>query len=114
MALQKSITLPTGATGNYIRIGAYTWDRMTREASAHLVLHTSAAQAAARPDAPLCIIAKVRLAGAKFDAYLGNSILSDAGVNVLRKLYEAAKSEPLQPGGGLTRGELSLSDAADV
>jgi hypothetical protein len=114
MALKKKITLPSGASGDYISVGAYTWDQITREASAHLMLHASAAQAAARPDAPLCLIAKVRLSGDKFDEYLGKKVLVSKGVTALGQIYEAAKAEELIPGGGLTRDELSLRDAADV
>lgn len=114
MALQKTITLPNGASGNYIRIGAYTWDRMTREASAHLMLHTSATHAAEHPEASLCLLAKLRLHGSKFDEYLANAVLAGEGVTVIGQLYAAAMSEPLIPGGGFTRAGLDLSDAVNV
>jgi hypothetical protein len=120
MALQKNITLPNGASGNYIRVGAYTWDRVRREASAHFALFTSAAHATASPTAALCpVIAKVRLFGAKFDEYLGNPALEGAGVTVVGQLYAAIQA-PADPsaghtviaGGGLTA--LDLSDATGV
>lgn len=114
MALQKSITLPNGVTGNYIRIGAHLWDRSTKEASCRLFLFTSAAYAASRPDQPLCLLAVIRLRGAKFDHYLSNTALAGQGVTVLGQCYAAAKAEPLLPGGGLSRAELSLADAVDV
>lgn len=116
MALQKTIALPNGAAGNYIRVGAYTWDRVTREASAHLLLYASAAYADSAPKSPLCLIAKVRLFGDKFDEYLSTAALDalvDAGPDPVRdQLYAAAKAEPLIPGGELTA--LSLADAVDV
>lgn len=112
MALQKSIALPNGATGSYIRIGAYTWDRQTNEASAHLMLHTDAAFAESAPNSPLCLIAKLRLNGSKFLQYLGNDALSVEGVTVLGQLYSAAKVEPLLAGAGLTT--IALDDAQDV
>lgn len=114
MALQKSITLPNGATGNYIRLGPYFVDPLVKEASAQLMLHTNAAYAASAPEMPLCMIAKLRLQGAKFDEYLANSVLNVDGVTLAGKLYEAAKAEPIIAGGGLTQAQLDLSDAADV
>ena len=112
MALQKTIALPSGVSGNYIRLSAYRWDRATREASAMFHLYKDAAQAANAPASPLCLIAKVRLFGAKFDEYLGNAVLGQPGVTVAGQLYEAAKNEPINAGGDLTI--LDLSEAADV
>ena len=110
MALQKTITLPNGASGNYIRLGAYTWDRVSRECSAHLLLFTTAAQASSYPSAPLCLIAKLRLTGAKFDEYLGNSALEEA--TAAAQIYAAAKAETLLAGAGLT--SVVLADATNV
>lgn len=112
MALRKNIRLPNGAGGDYIRLTFYRWDRAAREASAHFMLYASVAQANAAPNAPLCLIAKLRLAGLKFDEYLANAVLTD-NRSVVAQLYRAAKTEPLVVGGGLTQTELSLSDAAD-
>ncbi len=114
MALKKPIKLPNGATGDYIQVGAYSWDRMTKEASAHLVLFASKKQASANPEAPLCLLAKLRLTGAKFDEYLSNEVLEGGGATVIRQLYAAAKVEPLRPGGGITVAELTLADATDA
>ena len=112
MALQKTITLPNGASGSYIRVGAYTWDRQTNEASAHFMLHTDAAFAESAPGSPLCLIAKLRLQGDKFIQYLGNDALAVDGVTVLGQFYAAAKIEPLLAGAGFT--SISLADAQDV
>lgn len=110
MALTKSITLPNGAAGNYIRLSACTWDRTTREASAHLHLFLSSAQAAAAPSNPLCLLAKLRLTGAKFDTYLSHAALE--GTTVAAQIYTAALVEPLNPGAGLTSLDLSDAEAA--
>lgn len=118
MALQKSITIENGATGDYIRIGLAPIDWMTREASVHFMLYASEAWRAAHPEAPLCLIAKLRLEGAKFEEWLGEAALAalvDPGADPVRdQLYAAAKVEPLQPGGGLRIDELDLSDAVDL
>ena len=112
MALQKSITLPNTAAGDYIRLGGYRWDRMTREASAHFHLFGSAAAASINPQSPLCLIAVLRLEGAKFDQYLSNAVLEATEATIAGQLYLAARSEPLIAGGGLTA--VALADAADV
>ena len=113
MALIKSFTLLNGAAGNYVRVGYYHCDHVAREASAHLMLYVSAAQRLAAPDAPLCLIAKLRLQGATFDTYLGTAALAalaDPGPDPVRdQLYAAAQAEELLAGGGLTA--VSLADA---
>ena len=38
MAFQKSLTLPSGVSGNYIRLIAYRWDRNAREANATFLI----------------------------------------------------------------------------
>lgn len=118
MALTKSLTLPNGQTGNYIQVGAYSWDRLTREVSAHFMLFTSAAFAASAPDAPICLLAKLRLTGDKFDEYLGAAALAalDAGIKdpVRYQLYEAVKVEPIVAGGGFRQDTLSLADATQA
>ncbi len=117
MALQKTITLPSTATGNYIRLGSHLWDNVAKRASAHFDLYASAEAAAASPGYPLRQdIAVLRLVGPKFDAYLSTAALaalSSPGPDPVRgQLYAAAKAEPLIPGGDLT--SLSLADAIDV
>ncbi len=111
MALSKGFSFRNGASGSYIRVTAYRWDRSTREARAILTLYQDAAYAASAPDLPLLpVLAKLDLTGAKFDQYLGNAALADAGV--LAQLYAAAKVETLLAGGGLTA--VNLADAVDV
>jgi len=119
MALQKTFNLPNGATGNYIQVGPFTSDRVTKTASADFLLFASAAWAAAHPEAPLCVIARLALSGAKWEERLAESVLAeleDAGSNpVVHQFYEAAKAgEPLRAGGGLTQAEATLTDATDV
>lgn len=118
MALQKSITLPNGSVGNYIRLTQIAYDRTTKEASACLMLFTSAAYAASAPDQPLGQIAKLRLQGAKFDEYLSTAALAampTPGPDPMRTaLYNAAQAEPILPGMGFTRAALTLSDASRV
>ncbi|PTX95779.1 hypothetical protein [Opitutus sp. ER46] len=117
MALQKSITLPNGATGDYIHISEYARDVDNRYVSCHLNLFTSAAHYASQPapKQPICLIAKLRLSGAKYDAYLSTAALAavaDTEDAVRAQLYVAAKVEPLIAGGGLQ--SISLVDALDV
>jgi hypothetical protein len=112
MALQKNINLPNSTGGNYIRLGAYRWDRITRECSAHFQLFVSAAAAEAAPKSPICLIGVLRLSGAKFDEYLSNRVLEGEGVTVASQLYLAAKSEPVIAGGELAT--VDLSDAVNA
>ena len=112
MALQQTIALSNGQTGNYIRVGSYLWDPITRQASANLLLYTSAAFRESAPSDPVCLIAKLRLVGDKFDEYLANSVLNGLTDTVVAQLYAAAKAEALIPGGGLT--SLDLSGAVEV
>jgi len=110
MALQKTIALPSGVSGNYIRLTSYRWDRSTLEASAIFALYLDAAHAQAGADYLVPVIAKLRLSGDKFTQYLGSTALADH--QVAAQLYEAAKDETLLAGGGLT--SIDLSDALDV
>ena len=112
MALQKTFTLPNGASGNYVRVGTFALDRLTREASIQFMLHGSAALAESAPDQPLCMIAKLRLGAGKFDEYLADDVLAGVDGNVMAQFYAAAKVEQLIAGGGLTA--VDLSDAEDV
>jgi hypothetical protein len=108
MALQKTFTLPSGISGNYIRLVAHRWDRAARESSALFALYVGAA-AAQSGKAPLTPwIAKLWLRGDKFDQYLSNAELSTPGI--LAQLYVAAKAEPLS----CDFGSDALADAVDV
>jgi hypothetical protein len=108
MALQKSFTLPSGISGNYIRLVAHRWDRAARESSALFALYVDAA-AAQSGKAPLTPwIAKLWLRDAKFDQYLSNPELTDPGI--LAQLYVAAKAEPIS----CDFGSNALADAVDV
>lgn len=108
MALQKTFTLPSGVSGNYIRLTAHRWDRQAREAVGWFSLYVDAA-AATSGKAPLTPwIAKLWLTGDKFDAYLSNPELASPGV--LAQLYAAAKAEPIS----CDFGSNAFADAADV
>ncbi len=90
MAFQKTLALPTGVSGDYFRITAFRWDRAIKEASAQFALFKDAATAVAgQPLVP--VVAKLRLSGAEFDAYLGPAALAAADSDVLAQLYQAAK-----------------------
>lgn len=112
MAFSKNITLPNGTSGNYIRVGSYRWERLTNDASAQFLLYVSQAQAEAAPSSPLCLIAVLRLNGAKFGDYLSSASLEASGKTILGAIYSASKIEPLIAGGELTA--ISFTDAADV
>jgi hypothetical protein len=108
MALQKTFTLPSGISGNYIRLVAHRWDRAARESSALFALYVdaAAAQSGKAPMTPW--IAKLWLRDAKFDQYLSNAELSTPGI--LAQLYVAAKAEPIS----CDFGSDALADAVDV
>lgn len=120
MALQSSVTLSNGVSGNYIRITGFWWDRLAKEASAHFCLYASQSYANSAPDMPLCLVAKLRLNGDKFDQYLSSDALAaleNPGQDPIRdQLYSASKVEALQPGGGLTRDDVlfAFAHATDV
>lgn len=108
MALSKTINLPSGVSGNYIRLTSYRWDRTTREASAMFSLYLDASKGADLGAQPLVpIVSKLRLVGDKFDHYLGPAALELS--DVLAQLYLAAKVEP----GISDYGADVLADAAD-
>ncbi len=108
MALQKTCTLPSGVSGNYIRLTAHRWDRQAREAVAWFSLYVDAA-AANSGKAPLTPwIAKLWLTGSKFDQYLSNPELESPGV--LAQLYAAAKAEPIN----CDFGSDAFANATDV
>ncbi len=97
MALSKSITLPSGVTGSYIRISAFRWDRNAKEASVLFDLFLDAATAAKAGSTPVApTVAKLRLVGttaaasgnlSQFDTYIGAAAVDVA------QLYTAAKQE---------------------
>jgi hypothetical protein len=113
MALQQTINLPSGTTGDYVRLTAYRWDRNTRELSAHFQLWLDQTHAAADA-ASLGLIAMLRLSGDSFDRYLAPSVLAQSGITVAGQLYRAAKTEPIIPGAGLKKSDLSFATANDV
>lgn len=108
MALQKSFTLPSGVSGNYIRLVAHRWDRTAKESSAFFALYVdaTAAQSGKAPLTPW--IAKLWLRGDKFDQYLSNAELMSPGI--LAQLYVAAKAEPIS----CDFGSNAFADAVDV
>lgn len=93
MAFQKTFTLPSGVSGNYIRLIAYRWDRTAREATAIFALYLDAHAAESGKDPIAPTLAKLRVASDQFDAHLSNAAL--AGNDILAQLYVAAKTEPL-------------------
>lgn len=100
MALEKSITLPSTAVGNYLRIVAVRMDGNVRECSAQIDLYASEA-AAKTPgaDPHRSAIYMLRLEGAKFDQWVGKAALAtaaQAGRDLYGQLYSAAKVEPLK------------------
>lgn len=119
MALQKSLTLPNGSFGAYIRLGHYRRNRARREAVAHFDLFADKASADANPQLPVAMIACLRLKDARFDEFLSNAAIAAASNNVEAQLYRALKAaanghnpHEIDPGGGLS--QLNLTDATDV
>jgi hypothetical protein len=108
MALQKTFTLPSGVSGNYVRLIAHRWDRAARECSALFALYVDATAAQDGKQALTPWIAKLWLRDAKFDQYLSNAELSAPGI--LAQLYVAAKVEPLS----CDFGSDAFADALDV
>jgi hypothetical protein len=108
MAFQKTFTLPSGVSGNYVRLIAHRWDRAARECSALFALYVNATAAQTGKDALTPWIAKLWLRGAKFDQYVGNTALETS--DVLAQLYVAAKAEPLS----CDFGSDAFADAQDV
>ncbi len=94
MALQLSITLPNGVTGDYLRIVNVEWNRPASIAVWRIALYLSEAQANAAPKYPLAVVAQVRVDGAKFEQYLSNEAIAAAGHNIIAQLYAVTKAEP--------------------
>ena len=113
MALQKTISLPNGTAGAYIKLAFFRWDDIRKESSAHFHLYaTNAARLSAPLDPLKDSIVKLRLDGAKFDEYFSGAALIAARSTIVGQFYTALKAEGGIAGGGLT--SLDLSDAADV
>jgi hypothetical protein len=93
MAFQKTLTLSSGVSGNYMRLTTYRWDRNTREAVALFSLYLDAASAQAGKQALTPFVAKLRLEGAKFDHYLSAAVLAEN--DAVTQIYRAARVEPL-------------------
>jgi hypothetical protein len=94
MALKKQVTLPSQAVGEYWRITSFRWDADAREASALIDLYVSAAARQAGASPVRKTLAKLRLTGADFDAFLSTGALAAADGDVVAQLYLAAKSKP--------------------
>lgn len=114
MALQLSITLPNGATGNYLRVVSVEWNRPASVCVWNLALYLSEAQADAAPKYPLAIVAQVRVDGAKFEEYLSNEAIAAAGHNIIAQLYMVTKAEPKAVTIIGQVGPFDLSEAVDV
>ena len=94
MALSKQLTHPaTKASGEYIALVAYRWDRSVRECSALFGLFKDAAHAAETNAVPCAIAAKLRLRDEAFDRYFDKKQADRE--KVIAQLYAAAKVEPL-------------------
>jgi len=93
MALLKSFTMPSGVSGNYVRLISNRWDRSTREGVAWFALYVDASAAQSGKQALSPFIAKLWLTGDKFDQYLSPSALENS--DILAQFYIAAKAEPL-------------------
>jgi hypothetical protein len=94
MALKLSITLPNGATGNYLRLTSVEWDRNLGSALGYLALYLNAAQAASAPAYPLGLVAQLNVRDDVFAQYLSNSALNGANDRLLAQMYAIAKNEP--------------------
>lgn len=108
MALQKTFTMPSGVSGNYIRLIATRWDRSAREAVGWFALFVDASAAQSGKQSLSPFIAKLWLTGSKFDQYLSPAALENS--DVLAQFYIASKVEPL----ACDFGSDAFADAADV
>ncbi len=106
MALQKTITLPSGATGSYIRAAGQRYDPILKEFSCFVLLYTSEAHRIANEHQPLATIGKLRVTGDDFTTYLAPSVYD------LEQVYVALKALPLTSGLGMP--EDILHDAESV
>lgn len=93
MAFQKSVTLPSGVSGNYHRIHALRWDPVVKEFQCAVALYKDAATAADATKAPLVPeFARFRLSGASFDTYVGKAVLAAANEDIIALVYDAIKA----------------------
>lgn len=107
MAFKKQISIPSGVSGQYIRVAAFRWDRAAREASVLFALYRDVQAAEEAPDSPLVpVVAKLRLTGSAFAEHLGTA---QPG-NMLARIYQAARSEPIIS----DHGPDVFADAEDV
>jgi hypothetical protein len=97
MALKLPVTLPSGAPGDYIRIGVFEFNREARSVYAQLALFKNEAQARNAPRFPLAVVALLELRKEKFDQYFGGPALAAAGHNITAQLYKAAREQQLRP-----------------
>ena len=91
MAIKKTFNLSTGATGDYVRLGAFTISYITRECRAEFVLYQSADNRAQKPSAIHGVIATLQLTGDVFDKYLSDAALR--GTSTAAQLYRALCDE---------------------
>ena len=92
MAIQKSVNLSTGDTGEYHVISFVWLDIANRHVSAHFSLFKNAQVKANGGTAQRPIVAKIRLSGPTFDKYLSGTAMGNS--NHIRQLYLAARNEP--------------------
>jgi hypothetical protein len=112
MALKQAITLPSGASGDYLRIDTFEFNRRARRAQAHVALFKDEARADEFPDYPLAVVSILDLAGDKYDEYLGGDALAAANWNIVGQLYAAIKAEPLRPINGIVLSEIAKAQDA--
>lgn len=112
MALQKTLSLKNGATGNYFKISLIHHRIVEKEVSVHFSLYSSQDNRNQNPGHPLLLtVAKLRLQGEIYDRYLSSEALQ--GSNHVSQLYKAAKAERVISDYDLPDSPL-FSDATDV
>lgn len=107
MAFQKTFTLRSGASGNYVRLVSYRVDRITREAVGLFAVYVDAAAAHGGLEPLTPWMAKLRVTGDICDLYFSRSSIDS---DVLAQFYRAAKAEPVIS----DFGEDAFVDALDV
>lgn len=91
MSFKKSHILPSRAIVSVYRVQQYRIDYLAREASAIIAGYCDAE--ATVPIVP--IFAKIRLEGARFDAYLSKAALRDGQDDINAAFYKAMVSDPV-------------------
>jgi hypothetical protein len=124
MAFRIPVSLPNKTGGDYFAVTACRWDDLAREASAIISLYADENAARSNPAAPVVpIIAKVRLAGADYEKWLGKAAIkarreSGRSTDYRAIIYEAAMEgvlsdigdpDPKRPG---ARALFAKADAA--